>query len=95
MSENNRLTKIEQETIITFNEAEETAIVTTCNSAMRRRLEAYCQRGGCKKISGNEWYAEFSFPKAWAKILYPRQYTSEARAAMASRLRGNLAKSAI
>ena len=87
MSENNRLTKIEQETIIVFNEAEDTATVMTCNSALRRKLEDFCKRGGCKKLSENEWSAEFSFPKAWAKILYPRQYSDEAKATMAIRMK--------
>lgn len=38
------LTKLEQETIILFNEAEQTATVDTCNNALIRQLDNLSQK---------------------------------------------------
>lgn len=47
----NRLTKYERETIITFNEAEQTASIYTYNTALKNRLAKYSKENpNCAKL---------------------------------------------
>ncbi len=39
-----RLSKLEQETIIIFNEEEDDATIETCNRRLIKRLEVLCQK---------------------------------------------------
>ena len=49
-----KLTKIEQETIINFNEAERTASVYTHNEALKGRLLALCRTRSEERRVGKE-----------------------------------------
>ncbi|MCD8050140.1 MAG: hypothetical protein LUE89_00470 [Clostridiales bacterium] len=79
------LTKQEQETIITYNEAEATANVYTHNRALRRRLEALANERpeDCHKSRDFPSGAvEYTVPKQWVKLTPPR-VASEAQKAAA------------
>ena len=39
-----RLTKAERETIVLFNEAEDTASIYTCNTALKKRLADFAEK---------------------------------------------------
>ncbi len=69
------LTKVEQETIILFNEAESTASVYTHNAALQRLLLELCQShpAQAKQTEDNRHDGlTFEIPKKWVKIAPPR-----------------------
>ena len=86
------MTRIEQETIINFNEAEDFADVYTYNPRLLRRLDelsrerpgdVQLQRAGCKNAS-------YRVPKGWIRINPSRigiRLTEEQRQERAERLR--------
>lgn len=69
------LTKVEQETIVLFNEAEATASVYTHNAALQRILLELCQSHPAQ-VSRTEDNRHggltFEIPKKWVKIAPPR-----------------------
>ena len=81
-----RLTNIEKETVINFNEAERMASVYTHNGPLRRRLEQMAQERpeDCRlfKTCHDGQAVEYYIPKSWIKILPPR-VASEAQKAAA------------
>lgn len=70
------LTKYERETIINFNEGEDTMSVYTHNRALRRRMEQLVRERPkeCKLYKVMHWgeAAEFYCPKSWLRINPPR-----------------------
>lgn len=86
-----KLTRYEQETIINFNEGEETMSVYTHNRALRRKLEQLAQDRPeeCRLYRVTHWNeaVEYYVPKSWVHIYPPRQISEEQRAAMAARLK--------
>ena len=77
------LSRLEQETIILFNEQEQTAEVFTYNGRMRRELSALAEtRPDEVKREGNETYI---IPKRWVKIRASRILTDEQREEYARR----------
>ena len=84
------VSKIEQETVILFNEAEPTASVYTYNGALKRKLSGLCDirptearqtrddgRGGLT----------FEVPKRWIKVNASRILTAEQKEERAERAR--------
>ena len=74
-----KLTKIEQETIINFNEAERTASVYTHNEALKGRLLALCRTHPerVRQTAANAWGGlTFELPKKWLKVSPPRKPTT-------------------
>lgn len=67
------LTKLEQETIISFNAAENLANIYSTNPTWMRKLE---KLGGKQKGVG----VEVDIPKGWLKIQKPRTLSEETRA---------------
>ena len=88
------LTAYEKETIINYNEAEQTAIVYTHNKALRRTLDKLAQErpDDCHidKVSHDGAATDYTVPKMWIKIRPPR-IASEAQKA-ASRAAAEKAK---
>lgn len=73
-----KLTKIEQETIINFNEAERTASVYTHNEALKGRLLTLCRTHPeqVRQTDANRWGGlTFELPKKWLKVAPPRKPT--------------------
>lgn len=85
------LTRYEMETIINFNEGEDTASVYTHNKSLRRKLEKLAQERpkDCRlfKVSHRDQAVEYYIPKGWIRIYPPRQISDEQREAMAERLK--------
>ena len=80
-----KLSKYEKETIIQFNEADQTASVYTYNNALKRQLSALCEMqpeqvhctedNGCGALT-------FLLPKKWLKITPPRVLSPAQREAL-------------
>lgn len=70
-----RLTKAEQETIILFSEAEQTASVYTHNAALLHQLERL-RRSHPAQVHqterGGHGGADYLLPKKWVKLTPPR-----------------------
>ena len=85
------LTNYERETIISYNEAEETANVHTHNKTLRRKLEklAADRPKECRLEKVSRFYkaVDYTVPKAWVRIYPPRQISEEQRVAMAEKLK--------
>jgi hypothetical protein len=76
-----RLSALERETIILFNEAENTAEIETHSTAIRKRLAAIL-RERPEEISllrRGECSDRYAFPKGWVKISPPRKVTEKQR----------------
>lgn len=75
------LTNYEKETVILFNEAEDTAIVNTANSALTRRLAALAESrpGEVVHKKSNPPFVEYVVPKKWIKIVPPRVLSEKQR----------------
>lgn len=82
------LTKYEQETIINYNNEEKTASVFTYDKSLIRKLDKRLpEMPDMKLIRRGEDFAEYSLPKKWIKVAFPRQYSDEQRAEMAERMK--------
>ena len=70
-----KLSRIEQETIINFNEAEGTASVYTHNSALKERLWGLCNsypQQVRQTADNGRGGLTFELPKKWLKVTPPR-----------------------
>ena len=80
------LTNYERETIINFNEGEDSASVYTHNKALRRKLEQLAQERPeeCRlvKVSHGDQAVEYYIPKAWLKVRPTRQLSTAQRQAL-------------
>lgn len=80
-----RLTNIEKETVINFNEAERTASVYTHNEALKRQLLELCQSHPeqVRQSAANVWGGlTFELPKKWLKVSPPRVLSPAQRAVL-------------
>ena len=70
-----RLTNIEKETVINFNEAERTASIYTHNEALKHQLLELCQThpAQVRQTAANAWGGlTFELPKKWLRVTPPR-----------------------
>lgn len=83
------LSRIEQETIISFNEDEKQANVYTCNPALKRKLAGLAESRpeDCKLLREypDGIGAEYQIPKRWVKVNPSRILTDEQRAILSER----------
>lgn len=82
------LTRLEQETIYTYNQEEPNASCYTMDRALIRRLDALAQKH--KEITvvrEGEGVREYTFPKKWLKVRAPKELSDEQRENMAKRAR--------
>ena len=83
------LSNYERETIINFNEGEQTASVYTYNRKLQNKLNKLVGENPDISVAHqDEECTTFIVPKKWIKVSPPRQvnYTDEQKAAMAERL---------
>ena len=87
------LTNQERETIIIFNEADDAAIIDTCNKGWINKLD--------KLVSSNPKIVEdrtdehskrYILPKSWIKVRAPREISDDERAVLRQRAIENLGK---
>ena len=79
------LTNVEQETVITFNEAERTASVYTHNETLTHQLLEFCQThpAQVRQTAANAWGGlTFELPKKWLRVTPPRVLSPAQRAVL-------------
>lgn len=80
-----KLTNVEKETVINFNEAERTASVYTHNEALKRQLLELCRTypEQVRQTAVNAWGGlTFELPKKWLRVTPPRVLTPAQRAVL-------------
>ena len=80
-----RLTNMEKETVITFNEAERTASIYTYNAPLREQLIGLCRSHPeqVRQTAANHWGGlTFELPKKWLKVSPPRVLSPAQRAVL-------------
>ena len=86
-----RLTKIERETIISFNEAETTASVYTCSMQEKNKLkELSLKSSDIHLIKDDEYSQTYIIPKKVVGYFLPRKLSEEEKKKRAIRLRQNV-----
>ena len=73
-----KLTNVEKETVLNYNEAESTASVYTHNEVLKRQLLELCQTHPeqVSQTADNGWGGlTFELPKKWLKVSPPRKPT--------------------
>ena len=82
------ISRIEQETVILFNEADASASVYTYNGALKRKLTGLCHtRPTEARLTKDDERGGLTFevPKRWIKVNAGPVYTEEQRQAMKER----------
>ena len=80
-----KLSNIERETNIVFNESERMASVYTYNLALKTQLSELCRTypEQVRQTAANSWGAvTFELPKKWLKVVPPRVLTPAQRAVL-------------
>ncbi|HIX13392.1 MAG TPA: hypothetical protein H9985_07275 [Candidatus Anaerofilum faecale] len=84
------VSRLEQETIINFNEAESTATVYTHNGALVRKLEGLADQRPDEVKRGRvfpDGGREYTVPKRWVKVNASRILTEEQKAGIVARFK--------
>lgn len=80
------LSKAERETIIIFNEENDTATVYTCNKPLMKKLDSYCEKNTRYIVKKQDEYSkEYEVPKRSVNIRFLAIISDETRAKMAAR----------
>ncbi len=88
-----KLSSVERETIILFNDAESTATVETCNKTWKNKMRAFCSKNAeCSLIFADEHCERYLIPKKWVKVIIPRLLSDEQRRKMQDSARRNFNK---
>jgi len=76
-----KLSSLERETVILFNEAESSAEIEAHNKTMKRRLEALRQKypNEIILVRSDNYASVYTFPKKWLKIIPQRRVTEKQR----------------
>ena len=75
-----KLTKYERETIINYNDAEDTATLYTCNKALMRKIDSFCKKNQMfVKAKSDLFGTEYTLPKKCVSIRLPRIISEEKR----------------
>ena len=80
-----RLSNVERETIVTYNQAERTANIYTHNPALIAQLLELCQSHPeqVRQTAANDWGGlTFELPKKWLKVSPPRVLSPAQRAVL-------------
>lgn len=88
-----KLSKVEQETIIIFNEQDDIATIDTCNKAWKNKLSKISSVDSSVALIREDNYSQvYKLPKKWVKINRPRQLSEAEREILAARARENFGK---
>ncbi len=89
----NTLSRYEKETIISFNEAETTANVYTCNTQIKKRLrELSLKSSDIYRVKEDEYSQTYIIPKKMIKFSFPRELSEKEKQKRAIRLQQNVEK---
>ena len=89
MSKKNKLSLEEQETIIVYDRAGDTAEVYTCEPSLIRKLNKFSSSEEVSQVRQDSQSLTMIIPKVWVKIKKPtkRKLTDEHRQAISERLK--------
>jgi len=90
-----KLSNLEKETIITFNEAESIANITTYNSSLIRKLDGLCSSrpNELKCTESNNFGGKFyTVPKKWIKVNASRILNEEAKQKLSDKMKSKRAE---
>ena len=80
-----RLSNMEKETIINYNQAERTANIYTHNPALKAQLQELCRMypDQVRQTAANDWGGlTFELPKKWLRVKPPRILSPAQRAVL-------------
>lgn len=82
--------KLEQETIITYNQDESLATCYTFDTKLMRKLDDFCSKSSSVQLvkQGDGW-REYTFPKKWVRVNMSRVVSDEKRKELAERAKKN------
>ena len=90
---NYELTKYEQETIFSYNQEENFAIIDTCDKKLIRKLDKLCEKQPIITVENQNQHGKtYKLPKKWIKISTPRQLSEKTRKELAQRAKSNFGK---
>lgn len=79
-------TRLEQETIINYNQAEDMASVYTFDPALIRKMDKLLNsHGAASVLRKGEGWAEYLVPKKWIRVQAPAVLSDDQREAMRER----------
>lgn len=89
-----KYSKSELETIITFNEADSTAVVSTRSPYLLHRMEKLADQhpGEVSIVVAPDGYREYTFPKKWVRVQRPPRCSEEERRRRSERMIATLEK---
>lgn len=83
-----KLSRIEQETVILYNQEEPTARISTQDPAFIRKLANLASNNeAVSLVEERTGYAEYVVPKKYIKVFAPRLLTDEQKQVMSERMR--------
>lgn len=86
-----KLSKYERETIIRFNEEEESATVYTCSTQVKKRLkELSLKSTDIYRVKKDEYSQTYIIPKKIIRFTLPRELSEKERQKRAIRLQQNV-----
>ena len=73
-----RLTFLEQETIVNWNNSEKLASVYICDPSMIRKMDALVKKDKRVTVESEDKYSKtYIVPKGWVKIILPRKLSKK------------------
>lgn len=82
------LSRLEQETIINYNQEENDAFCYTHDKSLMRRLDKLIENGeAITVVREGEGWREYKFPRKCVKVRFPRKMPDEKRAELAERMK--------
>jgi hypothetical protein len=93
MGRSPKLTKLEQETIILYNQEEDTCSCYTYDPKLMKQLDKLCAKSSDATLKNDTYGSRtYIFPKAWIKVQIPKVVTEEKRQKLAHLARQNFGK---
>lgn len=84
------LSRYEQETTISYNNEEKTAIIYTCDKSLIRKLDEMARKDSTIiETTRDEYSKTYELPKRYIKVKIPRQLSEEQRQKLAERAKRN------
>lgn len=84
------LSRYEQETTISYNNEEKTAIIYTCDKSLIRKLDEMARKDSTIiETTRDEYSKTHELPKRYIKVKIPRQLSEEQRQKLAERAKRN------
>lgn len=82
------LSRYEQETIFNYNNEEKNAYIFTYDKSLIRKIDnKLSEYPDIKVVRRGEYWAEYSMPKKWIKVRFPRILSDEQKSEISNRMK--------